>query len=432
MQHRLVIASVGLVLGVSATAHGQRATAQAGTDDSRWYPWIGCWQRSGDTGASGQFTCVRPGSDGSADILTISNGAVETREHLVADGAPHPIETGGCRGSQTASWSTTDGGSRLYIGAAYTCSGGLRGRSTRMFAIVPSGVWLEVLDVHAGGGWVETVTRFHDAGLPASIPAAVRSEISRRGLVVATARAAASAPVSAVDIAEATRAVDTLVVQSWLAARNEALGVDSTAARNAMASNSATSSVRIFYGQPPSQPQPVPVEPDYYAPTEPGCDPYGCNPYRYSSYNGYPPLVNGYPYPYPYSTYLQPGVLGFGLGGFGFGGFTPFGSTVVVNNGSRRQGHGNKGDGHPVGGRPWGARPGGVNPGGMNPGGAQPGGPRPGGARPGGANPPLLQMPGGTRAAGRSSFAQGTVNRAPVSSASRGGMGGMVSRGGRR
>jgi hypothetical protein len=210
------------------------------------------------------------------------------------------------------------------------------------------------------------------------------------------------------------------------------LGVDSTAARNAIASNSATSSVRIFYGQPSSQPQPAPLEPDYYAPTEPGCDPYGCNPYRYSSYNGYPPLVNGYPYPYPYSPFNGPGAFGFGLGGF-----APFSSVVVVRGGSRgqtrgHQGDGRRGDGHQGGGRPWGSRPGGVNPGGANPGGAQPGGPRPGGARPGGANPPLLQMPGGTRAAGRGSFAQGTVNRAQVSSASRGGMGGMVSRGGRR
>ena len=38
------------------------------SDDARWYPWIGCWQRSGDAGTSTQFTCVRPSGDGSADI----------------------------------------------------------------------------------------------------------------------------------------------------------------------------------------------------------------------------------------------------------------------------------------------------------------------------------------------------------------------------
>ena len=377
----------GCLLACAVTARGQRATAQSGSaDDARWYPWIGCWQRSGDTGASNQFTCVRPGGDGSADILTISNGAVESRERLVVDGLAHPIDTDGCRGSQTASWSTTDGGSRLYIGSAYSCAGGLRGRSTRMFAILPSGVWLEVRDVHAGGGWVETVTRFHDAGLPASIPASVRSEISHRGLIVATARAAASAPVSEADIAEATRSVDTAVVQSWLTARGEGAASDPTAARNAMANNSATSNVRIFYGTPPSQPQPPP-QPEY----EPGCDAYGCYPMNgypngYSAYNGYgygyPMSINGYPYPYPYSPFYGPGVLGFGLGAFG-----PVTSAVVLRGGVART------TARTSGGwtsRRWtseGARPGGVNPGGTQPGGPRPGGPRPGGARPGGARP---------------------------------------------
>ena len=422
MQHKLAIASIGLLVACAVTARGQRATAQSGSaDDARWYPWTGCWQRSGDTGASNQFTCVRPGGDGSADILVISNGAVESRERLVVDGVAHAIDTDGCHGSQTASWSTTDGGSRLYIGSSYSCSGGLRGRSTRMFAILPSGVWLEVRDVHAGGGWVETVTRFHDAGLPASIPASVRSEISRRGLIVATARAAASAPVSEVDIAEATRSVDTAVVQSWLAARGEGAASDPTAARNSMANNSATSDVRIFYGQPPSQPQPQP-QPEY----QPGCDAYGCYPMNgygngYSAYNGYgygyPMSMNGYPYPYPYSPLYGPGVLGFGA-------FGPVTSAVVLRGGSRGQPRGHQGDGHQGGGRPPGARPGGVNPGGAQPGGPPQGGPRPGGARPGGARPgsptppPASHMPGGQRASGQASIS------APVGYAPRGGTSG--------
>ena len=430
MQHKLAIASVGLCVACAVSAHGQRATAQSGSaDDARWYPWIGCWQRSGDTGASNQFTCVRPGGDGSADILTISNGAIESHERLVVDGVAHAIDTDGCRGSQTASWSTTDGGSRLYIGSAYSCSGGLRGRSTRMFAILPSGVWLEVRDVHAGGGWVETVTRFHDAGLPASIPASVRSEISRRGLIIATARAAASAAVSEADIAEATRSVDTAVVQSWLAARGQGAAWDATTASNSTPNNSATSNVRIFYGnQPPSQPQPAP-QPEY----QPGCDAYGCYPMNgypngYSAYNGYgygyPLSINGYPYPYPYSPFYGPGVLGYGLGAFG-----PVTSAVVLRGGARGQGRGHQGDGHQGGGRPWGARPGGANPGGTQPSGPQPSGPQPGGPRPGGARPPgarpgsptpppTSQMPGGQRASGQTSI------RAPVSYSPRGGMSG--------
>src|SRR4051812_39856411 len=300
MQHKLLVASVGLVVGISGTAHGQRVTTPS-ADDPRWYPWTGCWQRSGDNGASAQFTCVRPGTDASADIFTVSNGAVDSREHLVADGVPHPIDLDGCHGSQTASWSTTDGGSRLYIGSAYTCSGGIRGRSTRMFAILPSGVWLEVRDVHAGGGWVETVTRFHDAGLPASVPADIRSEIAHRELAVATARAAASAPVSASDVAEATRAVDTVVVQSWLAARGQGFAGDP-----ALSANAAAPTAPVYEGSPPTNvPAAAPNRTEYSA-MEPACDAFGCYTVNgYSSYNGlvYSPYARSYVFGYGPSYY---------------------------------------------------------------------------------------------------------------------------------
>jgi hypothetical protein len=288
---------------MSAGAQTQRS-ASATTDDARWYPWIGCWQRSGE-GASTRYTCVKPSSDGSADILTIANGAVESREHLVVDGVPHPIDRDGCRGSQTATWASS--GNRIYIGAAYSCSGGMHGRSTRMFAILPSGIWLELRDVHSGGGWAETITRFHDVGVPASVPADVRSEISRRELAIATARAAASAPVSASDIAEATRSVDTVVVQSWLAARGQAFAVDSVGPGGAQAP------LPRVYSEPsptPSQPAPRPE----YSAAPMGCDAFGCyEPNVYSSYNGYvySPYVQRYVYygsPY-YVPYLAPLIV---------------------------------------------------------------------------------------------------------------------------
>ena len=300
MNIKSMMASVAIVLGASTTAYAQRAANQP-TDDTRWYPWVGCWQKSGETGASARFTCVKPGSEGSADILTIANGAVESREHLVVDGAAHPIDKDGCRGSQTATWASS--GHRIYIGAAYSCAGSLYGRSTRMFAILPSGVWLEVRDVHSGTGWVETITRFHDAGLPTSIPSDVRLEISRRELAVATARAAASGPASESDIAEATRSVDTVVVQSWLAARGQAFAADSNTTAGAPA-------LARVYSEPSPAPQPQRAE---YATAPMGCDAYGCyQPNAYSSYNGYvyySPFVQRYVYYGAYVPYLAPLIV---------------------------------------------------------------------------------------------------------------------------
>src|SRR4051812_29276184 len=77
----------------SPTSPGHSTTTA--TDDARWYPWVGCWQRSGESG-NASLTCVRPGNGGSADLLTINNGGVDGREHIVVDGQPHSIDKDGC------------------------------------------------------------------------------------------------------------------------------------------------------------------------------------------------------------------------------------------------------------------------------------------------------------------------------------------------
>lgn len=300
---RLAPVCAALVL-MAGTATAQRKSTVP-PEDARWLPYIGCWSRAADLSATSQYVCVRPGPGSSADLVTITNGAVDSRERLEVDGQPHPIEKDGCTGSQTATWATS--GSRIYIGSAYSC-GNLHGRSTRMFAMLPSGVWLEVRDVHAGGGWVETVTRFHDAGLPTSIPADIRSEISHRELAVATARAAASGPASANDIAEASRSVDTAVVQSWLSARGQAYAGDSAVAA------SQGNAVQVFRGTPGPAPGTVAEPGPATQMLDTGCDPIGCYaPNVYSSYNGvvFSPYARPYVYAYPpyYPGFIAPVVV---------------------------------------------------------------------------------------------------------------------------
>ena len=292
----VAVASVSLFLLAGTAAAQRKSTAPA--DDVRWLPYVGCWSRTADIGAASQFVCVKPGAGSTADIITITNGTIDSRDHLDVDGQPHPIEKDGCTGSQTATWATS--GSRIYVGSAYSC-GTLHGRSTRLFAILPSGVWLEVRDVHAGGGWVETVTRFHDAGLPASVPADIRSEISHRELAVATARAAASGPATASDVAEASRSVDTAVVQSWLSARGQAYAGDSPV--GAPQSNA----VQVYRGTPAPAPvaEPAPATPM----VDSGCDPFGCYaPNVYSTYNGMVFSSYARPYVYAYPPYY-PGFI---------------------------------------------------------------------------------------------------------------------------
>lgn len=281
----------------------QRTAAHA--VDVRWYPWIGCWQKTTEAGPNAVLTCVVPAEGASAvDLLTVTNGAVESREHLVVDGRPHPMDRDGCNGSQTASWASA--GARVYIGSAYTCAGELHGRASTLYAILPTGEWVDVHQVESGGGRVLTVVRYRDAGLPASVPAAIRAELATHTLAATTARASAGASASPTEIADAQRAVDPVVVQAWLTAR--AQGYASNATAPSSAPPSTVGEVRVYEGAPPAAALPgMERVPDTRVPI---CDSSGCyveNPY--SDYNGisyvpyapYPTMSSGaYYYPYPY------------------------------------------------------------------------------------------------------------------------------------
>jgi hypothetical protein len=330
----LVLPTAGLCAGVGALAAQRPATPSASAAparravDVRWYPWIGCWQRTTDVTPAAGLTCVVPAEGASAvDVLAIANGSIESRERIVVDARPHPIDRDGCTGSQTATWATS--GARVYLGAAYTCGAALHGRSSTLYAILPSGDWLETRDVRSGGGRVLTVTRYRDAGLPATVPTAVRSEIAHHALAAATARASAGASVSANDVAEAERAVDTAVVQAWLTARAQgyATAATATAAGTAPQAAPAVTQVRVYEGTPPRPPalEPMPSS------RVPVCDASGC--YVENQYSDF----NGFSY-VPYSPYptMYPGAY-----------YVPYVTPIVViRGGSRFDGH------RPVGGRP--------------------------------------------------------------------------------
>ena len=345
----------------SSTASGaQRATSRA--VDVRWYPWVGCWQRTTDMPGAA-LTCFVPAEGASAvDLITVVNGTVESREHLVADGRPHPIEKDGCTGSQTVTRATT--GARVYIGSTYTCAGDIHGRSSTLYAILPTGEWIDAREVESGGGRVLNITRYRDAGLPSTVPSSVRSALARHALTATTARASAGASVSESEVADALRAVDSAVVRAWLTARAQGYASGTSGG----AAPPPPVQVRVYQGTPPAAPQQALERfPTARVPT---CDASGCyveNPY--SDYNGisyvpypaYPTMSTGYyyesPYAFGYYPYSYPIVV-YGAGGrFGFGGRGPGrGGAPMIRGlpGSRPQGPSGI---HPVQPRPPGGRP---------------------------------------------------------------------------
>lgn len=290
------------------------------TSASRWSAWLGCWRAAE---ADAPATCVVPSVRASAvDIVTIVNGAIESRQRVDADSQPHPVDRAGCRGMETASWSPN--GRRVYRRTDLVCPGGVNGTSTTLMAISPSGEWLNIEGVRAGSGSLERLDRYHDVGLPSSVPKEIRSAIERRQLAISTARAAAAAPITEADVVEASANVEPGVVRSWLAEAG------------------AGAAIMELAGPPRQAQQPVYEEaPAPGMQNAPTCVPSGCYaPNPYSPYNGYSM--------YPYSpVYASP---------FGFGFTTP---VIIVHGRNRppvRVGHGPIGHG-PVGHGPVGHEP---------------------------------------------------------------------------
>ena len=243
----LAFASTALVAAPRAARAQAAARSQSSAADTRWYPWLGCWQADSDAAAGARYTCVVPTSKSTAvDVVGLVGGLVVSRARIDVNGRSHPIEQAGCQGDETATWSDTR--HRLYLRSNYSC-GGVEGTSTRIFAIAPGGDWLEAETVRSGGGSVDHVTRRRDAGIPAGAPAEVARALAGHQLAASTARAAAAAPVTAADVIEAVHSDDAGTVRSWLVASNAHAPISGAEAQAMMHADVPTSVMQAMMGE---------------------------------------------------------------------------------------------------------------------------------------------------------------------------------------
>lgn len=215
------------------------ASAQASSQlDARWQPWIGCWQPAAPPAAAMSFStprnsdaplvCVIPATATSAtsgvDVVTIANGKIVARDIIVATGEKFARSKDGCNGVESASWSAD--GHRAYVSSDFTCPGGLRRSSSGLFAISPTGEWVNVQGVNASGNKGVRTLHYTDAGVSHTLPNEISQALADRSLAVSTARAAAGARLTSAAVVDASRSVDSTVVEAWIIDRGQSFAVD--------------------------------------------------------------------------------------------------------------------------------------------------------------------------------------------------------------
>jgi len=225
----LLLAAV-VLLGSAAVAGAQ--TTQLASADTRWTPWVGCWQpsmRDADQALApdkaAPVVCIipTPGSP-TVDLVTVNGSTVGQPERVDANGQRRAVNREGCNGWETAQFSQD--AKRIYLHSQHECTGNRTRVSSGLMTILPNGEWLDVQSVKVESHNGVRVVHYGRVPTPAVLSADMKAALEGRNLATTTAVIAASDSVRVADVIDASKNVDPLVVQTWLAQRGQGFGVD--------------------------------------------------------------------------------------------------------------------------------------------------------------------------------------------------------------
>src|ERR1041384_1768989 len=154
---------------------GVAAVAPAQQVGPGWSAFVGCWTPVGSDG-SRNVAANTPKVGGmpkgaTAALLPIVNDSVPQRSTVDATGAKRDVSRQGCSGWEKAEFSSD--GRRLFTTGEQTCVGGLKRKTSGVFAIASNGDWINAVDVSADSESSVRVMRY--ASIPSSaVPASIR------------------------------------------------------------------------------------------------------------------------------------------------------------------------------------------------------------------------------------------------------------------
>lgn len=227
-----VLFAAALLLG-SAMAAGAQQT-QLASSEARWTPWVGCWQASSRDAVTQDLApnkalpvvCMVPAPGNAIDLVTVTGATANAPERIDANGTRRQVSREGCNGWETAEFSPD--AKRVYLHSQHQCGNRTR-TSSGIMSITPNGEWLDVQGVKVESNNGVRVVHYGRVPAPPGLSAEMQARIDGQNLASKTAVIAVSDSVKVADVIEASKKVDGLVVQTWLAQRGQ--GFDMNAKR---------------------------------------------------------------------------------------------------------------------------------------------------------------------------------------------------------
>ena len=215
--------------------------------DSRWLPWLGCWQlyeeelvepdrtvadrpQLSELAADG-FTdrvlvCLTPAEDGlGVDVTTVATGMAFRERTIRADGVRHQTEKPDCRGWQRSEWSR--GGHQLFTRSELACEDTSPRSVSGVSVMARRSTWVDIQVVEARGRRALAVRRYRRASDQMTAEAGVPLLHPDEALGAYTARLAIAVPLTLSDVIEATGKLEPEAVEAALVETEATFDLDS-------------------------------------------------------------------------------------------------------------------------------------------------------------------------------------------------------------
>ena len=207
------------MLIAAASAHAQQdRTVRI---DEHWRAYLGCWATSTATVPVGPMVCVVPTSNAqTVEFVTVDGDSVISTTPFTASGSRVELTRNGCSGWESARWSIDE--RRLFSQAEYTCADGSKQQQQSIISMRYADTFTRIDGIRSGKGYLARVMHFQVIMDSSVVPPAVASRIpSMTQMPSFNARLQAAAELSTADIVDASKALESPIVEAWLADRNQ-------------------------------------------------------------------------------------------------------------------------------------------------------------------------------------------------------------------
>jgi hypothetical protein len=190
--------------------------------DSRWLPWLGCWDAVAE---DAPMVCFLSGTEGEGvEIVTIIDGDVASRETILADGLNQSVSREGCEGWERTEFS--DDRQRVYFQSELLCGENVSTRATGLMAMQTPFEWIDIKSMVVDGESAPFVMRYLLASAPAVEAAGMSDITAGMERKIQAARYRASRPATIENVLEVSLRMDPAAVEAWLAELNQEFEVN--------------------------------------------------------------------------------------------------------------------------------------------------------------------------------------------------------------